>query len=535
MTAEPIEKIVVFTADPNFSVRSGIRAVLDAFDSVSVHVLVHRPKRRKSRLIRNQFRNLKKHGIAWIPYQAGDVCARVLYRNEPTAACGPLRPGSRFTLDSLVASGRVQVIEFPSVNGEAAQRLIEDLSPDLGLSLAAPILRERVFAIPRLGTINLHKGRLPDYRGMPPAFWEIKDGQSTVGCTVHTVEATLDTGPIIAEAEVPIEAYSTPNGMRVALDTLGNRLVVEAIEKIRDGARSVRPQTGKGRTNTRPPLGVERKLGRELAAKEGTAGVMRSVKDAVFNGFCLAAGAKRRVLPTRTPPPVAVLLYHRVNDALRDGVTTGIERFDEHMAYLGRHWPVVPLRAVIRGEVDAPRRGPLVCVTFDDGYRDNYDYAAPILIKHRLPATFFVSTDKLTSQTAFDHDLEKLGSGLPNMTWDQVREMQSEGIDFGSHTVNHVNMGRIAPEHAKMELHDSRETLRAELGQDEFLFAYPFGKPEDITPQARELTRQAGYVCCCSAYGGINVGTLDPFNILRVGVNYNFSLAALRSRLNGWS
>ena len=93
MTAEPIEKIVVFTADPNFSVRSGIRAVLDAFDSVSVHVLVHRPKRRKSRLIRNQFRNLKKHGIAWIPYQAGDVCARVLYRNEPTAACGPLRPG----------------------------------------------------------------------------------------------------------------------------------------------------------------------------------------------------------------------------------------------------------------------------------------------------------------------------------------------------------------------------------------------------------------------------------------------------------
>ena len=86
MTAEPIEKIVVFTADPNFSVHSGIRAVLDAFDSVSVHVLVHRPKRRKSRLIRNQFRNLKKHGIAWIPYQAGDVCARVLYRNEPTAA-----------------------------------------------------------------------------------------------------------------------------------------------------------------------------------------------------------------------------------------------------------------------------------------------------------------------------------------------------------------------------------------------------------------------------------------------------------------
>jgi peptidoglycan/xylan/chitin deacetylase (PgdA/CDA1 family) len=242
----------------------------------------------------------------------------------------------------------------------------------------------------------------------------------------------------------------------------------------------------------------------------------------------------RRSRPFLSRQVVVVLLYHRVSDAFRDNVTTGIERFDRQMAYLKRHWPVVSLRSVVKGEVEYRGRKPLVCVTFDDGYRDNYDYAAPILLKHRLPAIFFVSTDKLTNQTAFKHDLVKLGRGPPNLTWDQAREMQRDGLDFGSHTVNHANLARLDLDEAKGELVKSRETLRDELGQGEFLFAYPFGGQTDITPAARHLVEQSGYICCCSAYGGINVGTLDKFNVLRVAVNYNFSLPTLRSRLNGW-
>ena len=120
------------------------------------------------------------------------------------------------------------------------------------------------------------------------------------------------------------------------------------------------------------------------------------------------------------------------------------------------------------------------------------------------------------------------------MTWDQVREMLRDGLDFGSHTVNHANLARISLDAVESELVKSRETLREELGQEQFLFAYPFGKQSDITPEVRALVRETGYACCCSAYGGINVGTLDLFNILRVGVNFNFSIPALQARLNGW-
>lgn len=535
MPTETIKRFVVFTNDLNFSVRTGIRGILDAFGDVSVDVLVHQPKRKPSQLVRSQFRNIKKHGISWIPYQAKGIGSRTFFRDKPHVAGQGSRPGGRYEIEEMINDGRVRVTVSPTVNGRAAQRLLEELSPDLGLSLGAPILKERVFGIPRLGTINLHKGKVPEYRGMPPAFWEILNGETSVGCTVHKVLKTLDSGPVWAEGEVPIEAYSTPAGIGVRLDTLGNKLLVDGIRRIQDGLGYVREQKGPGNTNSRPPLPLERKLLRSLSDKEGTRGNAQRRKDLLLTGYSSVRATGRMLKPTPSREKVAVLLYHRVNDALRDSVTVGIERFDQHMAYLKRHWSVVSLRDVVQGNVETDSRRPLVCVTFDDGYRDNYDYAAPILVKHRLPATFFVCTGNMTHQRPFEHDIEKGVLGLPNMSWDQAREMQDDGLDFGSHTVNHTNMGQTTSDQARTELVESRETLRNELGHKDFLFAYPFGGQLHITPQVIDMVRETGYMCCCSAYGGgANKQPLDKFNILRTGINYNFSLPALRARINGW-
>lgn len=534
MPKNELEKLVVFTGDPNFAVCKGIGDILDNFENISVHILLHKPERQIGRLVRNQFRNLKKHGVRWIPYQTYDIISRLSRRPEPTDDVWAKRPGNRYRLNELVSTGRVEVTPFTSVNGDAARSLLDQISPDLGISLAAPILSLAVFQIPRLGTINLHKGKLPDYRGMPPAFWEIRDNQNAVGCTIHQVEAKLDTGPIISESEVPIEKYSTPNGLRVHLDTIGNELLISAIQQMNKGEPKPRPQCGKGRTNTRPTLRLERQLLKDLAVKERTSGPKHQAKRFFFTAYSLIKETLQHVRPHRTNPTVIVLLYHRVNDELRDNVTIGIEQFDWQMNYLRRHWPVIPLRALARDEIEYSGRRPLVCITFDDGYRDNFDYAAPILLKHRLPATFFVSTNKITDQTPFEHDLKKLGRGLPNLNWDDARVMQRHGLDFGSHTANHANLAKIDLNEARTELVDSQETLRNELGQTEFLFAYPFGRKSDITPEATDLVRKTGYLCCCSAYGGTNSGNFDKFDIRRIGINYTFSLAALRSRLNGW-
>jgi peptidoglycan/xylan/chitin deacetylase (PgdA/CDA1 family) len=189
---------------------------------------------------------------------------------------------------------------------------------------------------------------------------------------------------------------------------------------------------------------------------------------------------------------------------------------------------------VARGELE-PRGGrPLVAVTFDDGYLDNYVNAVPILLQERVPATFFVSTGHIGSQRPFAHDLTKVGHGLPTMTWDHLRTMHAHGFTIGSHTVHHVDCARTERTELRRELVESRDRLRAELGLDEVLFAYPFGRRENMTPEALEVVKGVGYACCCSAYGGVNGREPDRFDLLRIGVNWRITPLAFRARLEGF-
>src|SRR5439155_20333705 len=107
------------------------------------------------------------------------------------------------------------------------------------------ILKPTVFSIPRLGCINLHKGEVPAYRGMPPGFWELYDGRESAGVTIHYVDAGLDTGDVAAASRVPIHAKETPESLRKKLDPEGVRLLTEVVRQIGQGI-SVREAQPKG-------------------------------------------------------------------------------------------------------------------------------------------------------------------------------------------------------------------------------------------------------------------------------------------------
>lgn len=254
----------------------------------------------------------------------------------------------------------------------------------------------------------------------------------------------------------------------------------------------------------------------------------RVIKNGIFSLYCAATH-----LRGKDEGRFVVLLYHRVNDALRDSVTVGVKQFEDHVRYLAQHHEIVRLEDVVSSE--AKERGrPLVAITFDDGYLDNYENAAPILARYGVHATFFVSTDHIAENLPFAHDLKKLGYGLPSMNWGQVREMQAEGFSFGSHTARHANLAQLDAESAAGELKRSKAALERELGLKQIMFAYPFGKKEDITPQRLEQIREAGYLCNCSAYGGVNHRPLDRWNICRFGINHGFDVPGLAARIAGW-
>lgn len=256
-------------------------------------------------------------------------------------------------------------------------------------------------------------------------------------------------------------------------------------------------------------------------------------KDLVFRLYSSSRRLGRK-LKGRTDERIIALCYHRVCDELRDHVTVGVDQFDQHIAYLKASYQVVGLRELIERAPNGKGK-PLALVTFDDGYLDNYQNAFPILKKHGVSATFFVSTDHITQQKPFAHDLDKLGHGLPNMNWDQIREMHRAGMDFGSHTANHVDLGQISEEDAWEELTRSDQAMKAELGITENLFAFPFGRPKNMTSANHALVKKAGYHCCCSAYGGLNSQSdFDRYDIKRIGINFGFSLPALEAYMTGW-
>lgn len=517
-------RIAVFTASFAPHVARTLALILEREPDAEVRVLLHAPPRPLKRLLRSQRRNFARHGLRWLPYQsaeiAGQLRAKIARRGRPS----PPLAGVASRAETVLADPRVTLETVASINAGPVAARLRAFAPDLGLSLAAPILKPALFEVPRLGTLNIHKGRLPDYRGMPPAFWEMWDGAADVGVTVHRVEAGLDTGAILLEDRVPIERFSTPGGLRARLDERGAELMAEAVGRMRADTAEFTAQPPGGRTRSRPTLAQEAALQQRVAP----APPRDRFKAAAF----AALGTLRRTTSAQRET-VAVLLYHRVNDALRDNVTIGVQQFDEHMRYLADHYRVARFEDVLVG--DLPDDGPIVAVTFDDGYLDNYEQATPILLKHGVHATFFVSTDNVGHNLPFAHDLSKLGRGLPAMTWDQARAMAREGLGFGSHTAKHINLARTDAAIVEEELRTSKAAVERELGLDRVLFAYPFGKRADITAERLGQVRAAGYAGNASAYGGLNRrGAIDPWDVRRFGVDHTYSVSAIAARIAGW-
>lgn len=519
-------RIVVFTGSLNFTVRRGIAAIDQALPGLQWLVLVRSQRRSPGVLWKNQKLNFKRHGWRWIPYQALDLIRRVASAAKPYEPLAPT-PGHESTLLALKAKGNLRVETVEDIHAEETLDKVRQFAPDLGLSLAAPILKRALFALPRLGTINLHKGRLPDFRGMPPAFWEMWTDQDGVGCSVHVVDDKLDTGPLLAERFVRRERFSTVRGLQLELDEVAFDLTTGVVRDILAGQAKPRAQAaGAGRTFKRPTLAQQAALSARLAPRVALGTRLKSAaKDAID----LSQLALHRLhLDRLMAPRLTVLLYHRVADDARDNLTAGIAQFEADMQWVSSHCQMLSIEDVV-GMVRVPRSSrPLVAVTFDDGYLDNYRFAAPILRRYGVPAAFFVSTGIVNSTLPFPHDVRRKNPPLEKMSWDQLREMRQWGFTIGSHTVNHIDCAKEPEEVVRSELAQSRDDLARELSLDRPILAYPYGGRQHMTPARLELVKLAGYAGCLSAYGGVNVGSVDRFNVLRRTVSHEFSALSVQ-------
>lgn len=285
-----------------------------------------------------------------------------------------------------------------------------------------------------------------------------------------------------------------------------------------------------------------------------------------------------------------VLVYHRVNN-LKDPIFGGtpVEAFRNQMAALATYFNVHPLEDLVERakSKDLPPRA--VAITFDDGYRDNYEYAFPILKGFGLPATIFLATGAVNGGVPLWHDLvfdafrrteirsiiidgrdyglrtqaerragvkafrryfrnrgfnnrnavlseltSKLavsnGSfGEQYLNWHQVEKMSKAQITFGAHTVTHPVLTTLPLREVVEEVTTSKETIERKLGTSVRLFAYPNGQRSDFDENIKEVLKNTGFSCAATTLWGNNDEYSDPFELRRIGIwNFNPQLCALK-------
>lgn len=209
---------------------------------------------------------------------------------------------------------------------------------------------------------------------------------------------------------------------------------------------------------------------------------------------------------------IPILMYHSIDpDAPKDSllaVTPDV--FRKQMRFLKEHrYNVVTLAEavdIIKNKKKSPAH--TIAITFDDGYRDNYTYAFPILKDYNFPATIFIVANEV-------------GRVQENrFTWDDISVMQASGIiAFGSHTMNHPNLEQvISQEILKNEIQGSKKILEEKLGRSVDAFCYPSGR---FNAKARAAVMDAGYKFAVATNPGKRIPDDDIFLIKRLRISKN--------------
>lgn len=273
-----------------------------------------------------------------------------------------------------------------------------------------------------------------------------------------------------------------------------------------------------------------------------------------------------------------VFIFHRVlgrPDALL-GSEPDQQTFDWMVRYISRTFNVLTFGEAMSRLQQGDLPPSAACITFDDGYQDNYSVALPVLQRHGIKATFFIATGFLGGGRMWNDDVieairatesnevdwSDLGLGhhvwaninqrreslnsilshlkyLPHpqraetarklarragvaehselmMNHDEVRALRAAGMEIGGHTRTHPILSGLSDEQAEIEIVEGKKDLEEILGQAVDVFAYPNGNPErDLSARDAELISKAGYRAAATTAWGIATTGTDPFMIPR--------------------
>ncbi len=258
-------------------------------------------------------------------------------------------------------------------------------------------------------------------------------------------------------------------------------------------------------------------------------------------------------------------MYHRISDDPEPGVhpyyrvCTSPARFREQMQWLKDHgYRGMTLGNALNSEFRIQNSEFLpVVVTFDDGFQDFYTTAWPILQEFGFTATMYLPTAFIGDERRVFSPGTKSATGNRQLaikppstihhppssngsraclTWSEVRELHTAGIEFGSHTVSHPKLTELSWPEIQSEIHDSKLEIENHLGVPCPAFAYPYAFPQgnpDFVHRFRERVATAGYRSNVTTQIGRQGAGDDRFQIKRLPVNQADDLSLFAAKLAG--
>jgi peptidoglycan/xylan/chitin deacetylase (PgdA/CDA1 family)/folate-dependent phosphoribosylglycinamide formyltransferase PurN len=389
---------------------------------------------------------------------------------------------------------------------------VRSLQADLGIVYGTRILKPALFSIPRLGSINIHKRKVPDYRGGGPiGLWELLDDQAEIGVTVHQVTEKLDAGAVVNAATIPIERFDNLTSLALKAHVIGNDLLVRSVADFVHGRPNLVLQQGTGRMFKSPSPQQLARYEREIAKRRPDYRPRTSrplpkmlLKTLVGLPSITVRNWRRRLQGNF---PVTILYHHIVSDSPhRMGIST--DYFFKHVQFLRKHYQIVSLGQAIEMLRSNSVKRPTLVLTFDDGYRDNFVTLRAIAEHTGVPVTLFISSGQVTQEAEFAHDIANGCRGFLPLTWAQLRQMYSSGFEIGSHTRTHFDCGSHDTGRLEDEIVGSRAELEKQLGGKIEFFSFPFGLPQNISPEATAIAART-YSFILSAFGGENPAPAD--------------------------
>lgn len=141
---------------------------------------------------------------------------------------------------------------------------------------------------------------------------------------------------------------------------------------------------------------------------------------------------------------------------------------------------VVPLVDLVSGNDEADS----IAITFDDGLTNFGEVAAPLLSERGLAATVFIAPAHVGTHNSWDDDNRETIPRLSLLSWDEIRALSLEGIDFGGHGYTHIPLRQLSKSEVRAEVAACSGRIITELGEKPKTFAYPYGALDDTTVEA---------------------------------------------------